>query len=156
MTAMTHRILFAEDNPHDAEMTLDALAELGLAADVCHVSDGAAALDYLHTRGRYAGRTPGQPLLVLLDVKMPKIDGLGVLRAIKQNEALSGIPVVMLTSSREEQDVVQSYELGVNAYVVKPVDSRAFVEAVKQVGAFWTLLNQPPPGSTAPRPSTPR
>jgi CheY-like chemotaxis protein len=141
------RILLAEDSPQDTEMTLEALAEHNLANEVVAVPDGAEALDYLHQRGRFQNRAPGHPVLVLLDLKMPKVDGLEVLRTIKQNPVLRNIPVVMLTSSREEQDLVRSYELGVNAYIVKPVDFGEFVKAVQQVGAFWGLLNQPPPGS---------
>ncbi len=142
-----HSILYAEDNPHDVELTLAALAEHNLANEVVVVPDGAEALDYLHCRGRYRDRVPGNPALVLLDLKMPKVDGLGVLRAIKQDEALRVIPIVMLTSSREEQDLLRSYEFGVNAYVVKPVDFQGFIDAVKQLGVFWAMLNQPPVGS---------
>jgi len=138
-------ILFAEDSPLDVEMTLAALAEYNLANEVVVVSDGEAALDYLYRRGRFELRPPGNPVVVLIDLKMPKVDGLEVLRAIRQDENLSTIPVVMLTSSREEQDIVRSYQLGTNAYVVKPVDFEAFVRAVKQVGAFWAVHNQPPP-----------
>ncbi|HVU23624.1 MAG TPA: response regulator [Opitutus sp.] len=139
------RILFAEDSPQDIEMTLAALAEHNLSNEIVVVNDGAQALDYLYSRGRFAGRPPGSPVLVLLDLKMPKVGGLEVLRTIKQDEQLRVIPVVMLTSSREEQDVVRSYQLGINAYVVKPVDFHSFVEAVKQLGAFWTVHNEPPP-----------
>lgn len=145
-----HSILFAEDNPHDVELTLSALAEHNLANEVVVVSDGAEALDYLYCRGRFQGRTDGHPALVLLDLKMPKVDGLGVLRAIKQDEKLRVIPIVMLTSSREEQDLVNSYQLGVNAYVVKPVDFQTFVDAVKQLGIFWAMHNQPPVGCVPP------
>lgn len=154
MNAPVYRILFAEDSPHDVEMTLDALAEHKLANEVAVVPDGAEALDYLYARGRYQGRPEGNPLLVLLDLKMPRIDGLEVLRTIKQDDRLRTIPVVMLTSSREEQDLVRSYDLGVNAYIVKPVESAGFLEAVKQVGAFWAISNQPPPGS-APKATQP-
>jgi CheY-like chemotaxis protein len=139
------RILLAEDSPQDVEMTLAALSEHHLANEIVVVNDGEQALDYLYSRGTFAGRPPGNPVLVLLDLKMPKVDGLEVLRAIKQDERLRLTPVVMLTSSREEQDVVRSYQLGINAYVVKPVDFHAFVEAVKQLGAFWTVHNEPPP-----------
>ncbi len=144
------RILFAEDNPHDVELTLAALAEHNLANEVVVVSDGAEALDYLYSRGRFKDRTGGHPALVLLDLKMPKIDGLGVLRTIKQDEALRIIPIVMLTSSREEQDLIRSYQLGVNSYVVKPVDFQSFIEAVKQLGVFWAMHNQPPVGCVPP------
>jgi len=140
-----HSILYAEDNPHDVELTLAALAEHNLANDVVVVSDGAEALDYLYKRGRFEGRANGHPVLVLLDLKMPKVDGLTVLRELRQDKRLKLIPVVILTSSREEQDLVNSYNLGVNAYVVKPVDFEAFIEAVKQLGVFWAIHNQPPP-----------
>jgi CheY-like chemotaxis protein len=143
-------ILFAEDNPHDVELTLAALAEHNLANEVVVVSDGAEALDYLYRRGRFLNRPGGHPALVLLDLKMPKIDGLGVLRTIKQDETLRVIPIVMLTSSREEQDLVRSYQLGVNSYVVKPVDFQSFIEAVKQLGVFWAMHNQPPVGCEPP------
>jgi CheY-like chemotaxis protein len=127
-------------------MTLSALSSYHLSNNIVVVSDGEQALDYLYARGKFAGRTDGQPLLVLLDLKMPKVDGLEVLRVIKNDENLRALPVVMLTASREEQDVVKSYQLGVNAYVVKPVGFQKFVEAVKQIGAFWTVHNEPPPG----------
>lgn len=142
-----HSILFAEDNPQDIELTLAALAEHNLANEVVVVNDGEQALDYLHCRGRFKMRGNGNPVVVLLDIKMPKIDGLEVLRVIKQDESLKHIPVVMLTSSREEPDLQRAYDLGVNAYVVKPVDFQAFVEAVKQLGVFWAVHNEPPPGS---------
>ena len=141
------RILLVEDNPKDAELTLVALDEYHLANEVLHLRDGAQALDFLYRRGEFAGRSNGQPALVLLDLKMPKVDGLEVLRQMKSDPELKKIPVVIMTSSREEQDLVNSYELGVNAYVVKPVKFQEFIEAVKQVGAFWAVLNEPPPGS---------
>ncbi|ATC65507.1 two-component system response regulator [Nibricoccus aquaticus] len=147
MNNPTKKILLAEDSPQDAEMTLEALADYHLSNNVVLVGDGEEALDYLFARGKYAGRTDGNPLLVLLDLKMPKVDGLEVLRIIKSDPNLRTLPVVMLTASREEQDVVRSYQLGVNAYVVKPVGFQKFVEAVKQVGAFWTIHNEPPPGA---------
>lgn len=139
------RILLAEDSPHDVEMTLAALSPYQLSSEIVVVSDGEQALDYMYARGRFAQRAPGNPVLVLLDLKMPKIDGLEVLHAIKQDEQLRSTPVVMLTSSREEQDVLRSYQSGTNAYVVKPVDFHAFDEAVKRLGAFWTVTNEPPP-----------
>lgn len=145
-----HSILYAEDNPHDVELTLAALAEHNLANDVVVVGDGAEALDYLHRRGRYQLRRDGNPALILLDLKMPKIDGLGVLQAIKQDPQLRVIPIVMLTSSREEPDLARAYALGVNAYVVKPVDFQSFITSVKQLGVFWAMLNEPPPGSARP------
>lgn len=141
------RILLVEDSPRDAEMALEALATYHLANEVLHLRDGAEALDFLYRRGEFAGRTHGQPAVILLDLKMPKVDGLEVLRQIRGDPGLKLIPVVVMTSSREEQDVVASYELGVNAYVVKPVKFHDFVEAVKQLGAFWAVLNEPPPGS---------
>jgi CheY-like chemotaxis protein len=145
MSTALPRILFAEDSRHDVEMTLDAFAEHNIANEVVVATDGAEALDYLYARGRFAGRADGNPILVLLDLKMPKVDGLDVLRVIKQDEKLRSIPVVMLTSSREEQDLVRSYQLGVNAYIVKPVAVPAFIEAVKQLGVFWSIHNVPPP-----------
>jgi CheY-like chemotaxis protein len=144
------RIVLAEDNPNDVELTLAALAEINLANEVVVLRDGAETLDYLFRRNAHAGRAPGNPAVLLLDLKMPKVDGLEVLRELKAEDALKTIPVVMLTSSREEQDLVRSYQLGVNAYVVKPVDFRAFIDAVRQLGAFWAVINEPPPGGNAP------
>jgi CheY-like chemotaxis protein len=144
-------ILLAEDNPNDVELTLAAFSEYNLVNEVFVVSDGEEALDYLHRRGRFKARPNGNPAVILLDLKMPKVDGLEVLRAIKQDDKLRSIPVVMLTSSREEPDLHRSYQLGVNAYVVKPVDFRSFTDAVKQLGAFWALFNEPPPGSHHPK-----
>ena len=141
------RILMAEDNPRDVELILMALAEHGLAGDVQVVRDGVEALEYLDHCGRPAGHAGGLPAFILLDFKMPRLDGLEVLRIIKADPVLKVIPVVMLTSSREEQDLARSYSLGVNAYVVKPVDFRQFIEAVRQLGAFWALHNEPPPGT---------
>jgi CheY-like chemotaxis protein len=141
------RILLAEDNANDVELTLTALRANHLANEVIVVRDGAEALDYLYRRGPFAGREPGLPALMLLDLKMPKVDGLEVLRRVKAEPALRKLPVVVLTSSREEQDLVQSYDLGVNAYVVKPVDFCAFMDAVKLLGGFWALLNEPPPST---------
>lgn len=141
------RMLLAEDNEHDVELTLDALSENRLANEVVVVRDGAEALDYLYRRGQYQQREEGNPVVVLLDLKMPKVDGLEVLRRIKQDDALRQIPVVMLTSSREENDLVESYRLGANAYVVKPVEFNRFVEAVRELGVFWAVINEAPPGS---------
>jgi CheY-like chemotaxis protein len=141
------RILLVEDSPRDAELILDALESHQLANEVVHVRDGADALDYLYRRGLFAGRSDGQPALMLLDLKLPKVDGLEVLRQIKIDAALKMIPVVMMTSSREEQDLLDSYQLGVNAYVVKPMKFNDFVDAVKQVGGFWAVINEVPPGS---------
>lgn len=143
-------ILLAEDNPHDVEMTLASLEEHNLANEVVVVNDGAEALDHLHCRGKFQMRMRGNPALVLLDLKMPKVDGLEVLRQIRSDEGLKTIPVVILTSSREEQDLVNSYKLGVNAYVVKPVNFQDFVKSVKELGVFWALINEPPPGSIKP------
>ena len=150
------RILLADDSPRDTELALDALAQHNLANEVVALRDGAEVLDYLYRRGPFADRAAGNPAVVLLDLKMPKVDGIEVLRQIKSDPQLKTIPVVVLTSSREEQDLVNSYELGVNAYIVKPVGFKEFVEAVKQVGAFWAVVNEPPPGSVRSlRPRTP-
>lgn len=138
-------ILLAEDNERDVELTLEALSEHNLANGVVVVRDGAEALDYLFCRGQYKTRDSGHPAVVLLDLKMPKVDGLEVLRQLKADEKLKVVPVVMLTSSREEQDIIRGYELGVNAYVVKPVNFREFIAAVKQLGVFWALVNERPP-----------
>jgi len=140
-------ILLAEDNPKDVELTLTALGEHNLANDVLVVHDGAAALDFLYRRGQFSGRPAGNPAVFLLDLKMPKVDGLEVLRQIKSDPELKTIPTVMLTSSREEQDLVRSYNFGVNAYVVKPVNFAEFADAVKKLGVFWALINEPPPHS---------
>ncbi|HEY7745577.1 MAG TPA: response regulator [Desulfuromonadales bacterium] len=139
------RILLVEDNPNDAELTLEALAEHNLANGVELVKDGEEALDYLYRRGKYAGRNNGNLAVILLDLKLPKVDGLEVLRIIKSDENLKFIPVVVLTSSREERDVIESYRLGVNAYVVKPVNFCDFMNAVRELGAFWAIVNEPPP-----------
>jgi len=141
------RVLLAEDSDQDIELTLTALDEHHLTNKVDVVHDGAEALDYLYRRGAYASRSPETPIVVLLDLKMPKVDGLEVLRRMKADPDLKHIPVVMLTSSREERDLVASYSLGVNAYVVKPVDFQQFIESVKQLGCFWVLVNEPPPKS---------
>lgn len=141
------RILLAEDNANDAELTLAALGEHNLRNEVVLVRDGAEAMDYLLRSGRYEGRPKGDPAVVLLDLKMPKMDGLEVLGRMRAEASLRALPVVILTSSREERDIVESYRLGVNAYVVKPVAFEEFVSAVKQLGLFWAILNEPPPGS---------
>lgn len=143
------RILLAEDSAQDVELTLNALAENNISDRVEVARDGAEALDYLYKRGKFAGRGNGNPGLLLLDLKMPKVDGLEVLRAVKADSRLRTIPVVILTSSREERDVVRSYELGVNAYVVKPVEFDRFVAAVRKLGQFWILINEPPPAARA-------
>jgi DNA-binding response OmpR family regulator len=144
---MLKPILLVEDNPNDLELTLIALERSQLANEVIIVRDGADALDYLHARGAYANREQGNPAVVLLDLKLPKVDGLEVLAEIRAGAALKSVPVVMLTSSKEEQDLIRSYELGVNAYVVKPVDFKEFVRAIADLGIFWAVLNEPPPGS---------
>lgn len=144
---MLKPILLVEDNPKDLELTIVALDRIKMANDVVTVRDGADALDYLYVRGAFEGRSQGNPAVVLLDLKLPKVDGIEVLRHIRESESLKNIPVVMLTSSKEEQDLVRSYELGVNAYVVKPVNFQEFVKAVSEVGVFWAVLNEPPPGS---------
>jgi CheY-like chemotaxis protein len=145
------RILYAEDSAADVELTLAALEEHHLANEVVVVNDGVEALDFLHRRGSFAGREPGNPAVVLLDLKMPRVDGLEVLRQVKSDPELRTIPVVIMTSSREERDLVESYRLGVNAYVVKPVDFDQFVAAVKEVGMFWAVVNEPPPENTGNR-----
>lgn len=142
-----NRILLVDDSPRDTELALDALEAYHLSNEVVALRDGADALDFLYRRGEFAGRTDGQPAIVLLDLKMPKVDGIDVLRQMKSDPDLRMIPVVVMTSSREEQDLLESYRLGVNAYVVKPVNFHEFVDAVKLLGGFWAVLNEPPPGS---------
>jgi len=139
------QILLVDDSIRDTELALAALEEYRLANEIVSLRDGVEALDYLFRRGEFANRPEGEPAVVLLDLKMPKVDGMEVLRLMKSAPTLKLIPVVMMTSSREEQDLIQSYELGVNAYVVKPVNFQQFMEAVKNVGAFWALINEPPP-----------
>jgi CheY-like chemotaxis protein len=141
-------ILLAEDDPRDAQLTMAALSEFNLANKVTVVHDGEQALDYLYCRGKFKNREGGNPVAVLLDLKMPKVDGLEVLRAIKRDPGLKTVPIVMLTSSRETPDLVECYTQGVNAYVVKPVDFGEFAKAVKQLGIFWAAINEPPPSST--------
>jgi CheY-like chemotaxis protein len=145
MTTNVKKILLVEDSEHDIELTVAALDSYHLANKVDVARDGGEALDYLYKRGCFADRANGHPVVVLLDLKMPRVDGLEVLRLMKADPELKSIPVVMLTSSREEQDLVRSYELGVNAYVVKPVNFQQFVESVKQLGCFWAVINEPPP-----------
>ncbi len=141
------KILLVEDDPNDVELTLSALKENHIANGVVVARDGEEALDYLFRRGPYESRDAGEPAVVLLDLKLPKVSGMEVLERIKDDPRLRTLPVVVLTSSREEQDLVRSYDLGTNAYVVKPVDFQDFIGAVKQVGLFWVITNQPPPGS---------
>ena len=147
MSSRFGRILLVDDDPQDTEFTLAALEEYNLGNEVVVTRDGEEALDYLYCRGQFQGRTNDNPAVLLLDLKLPKIDGLEVLQIVKSDEKLSMIPVVVLTSSREERDMVASYRLGVNAYVVKPVDFHEFVNAVKELGMFWAIVNEPPPGS---------
>ncbi len=147
MSRDIRRILLAEDNPNDVELTLTALEENNLANEVVVVRDGEEALDYLYCRGPFKMRDEGNPAVVLLDLKMPKVDGLEVLRQVKSDPALRMIPVVVLTSSREDRDIVESYSLHANAYVVKPVDFHEFVDAIKELGLFWGIINVAPPGS---------
>ncbi len=141
------RIFMVEDDPKDVELTLTALEEYNLANEVVVTRDGQEALDYLYCRGQYSARSSDNPAVLLLDLKLPKVDGLEVLHQIKSDDRLKMIPVVVLTSSREERDMMRSYQLGVNAYVVKPVDFHEFVNAVRELGVFWAVINQPPPGS---------
>jgi CheY-like chemotaxis protein len=141
------RILLVEDDPKDVELTMTALEEYHLSNEVVTAADGEEALDYLHSRGKFQDRANGNPAVLLLDLKLPKIDGLEVLQHIRSDNQLKMIPVVVLTSSREERDMVASYKLGVNAYVVKPVDFHEFVNAIKELGIFWAIINEPPPGS---------
>jgi CheY-like chemotaxis protein len=145
------RILLVEDDPKDVELTLTALDEYHLANEVVVATDGEEALDYLYYRGKYAHRDRENPAVLLLDLKLPKVDGLEILKQIKSDGHLKLMPVVVLTSSREEKDMVASYQLGVNAYVVKPVDFHQFVNAIKELGAFWAVINEPPPGSVKRR-----
>jgi CheY-like chemotaxis protein len=144
-------ILLVEDSPKDVELTLAALEQCQLANAVIVVRDGAEALDYLFAQGSYENRETADPAVVLLDLKLPKVDGLEVLERIKQDAHLKGTPVVMLTSSREERDLVRSYSLGVNAFVVKPVGFEQFFEAIRDLGMFWAVLNEPPPRGSAPQ-----
>lgn len=141
------RILLVEDDPKDVELTMTALEEYNLSNEVVIASDGEQALDYLYHQGKFQMRSGENPAVLLLDLKLPKVDGLQVLEAVKADANLRMIPVVVLTSSREERDMVSSYKLGVNAYVVKPVDFHEFVNAIKELGVFWAIINEPPPGS---------
>ena len=141
------RILLVEDDPKDVELTLTALEEYNLANEVIVARDGEEALEYLYSRGKFKTRPSGNPAVMLLDLKLPKVDGLEVLKQVKSEEKLRMIPIVVLTSSKEEKDMVASYKLGVSAYVVKPVDFHEFVNAIKELGVFWAVINEPPPGS---------
>ena len=145
--AALKRILLVEDNERDVELTLAALEDYNLANEVIVARDGAEALDYLYQRGKYSDRVDGLPAVVLLDLNMPKVDGMEVLQRMKIDPVLKQVPVVMVTSSRVEQDLVRSYELGVNAYVVKPVDFQKFIESIRQIGFFWAIINEAPPAA---------
>lgn len=147
MNVQLKRILLVEDNPHDVELTLNALSEYNIANEVEVARDGEEALDYLYSRGKFSDRGGNNPAVVLLDLKLPKVDGIEVLRRIRSDEKLKLTPVVILTSSREEKDRIEGYKLGVNAYVVKPIDFHEFVDAVRELGRFWAIINEPPPGS---------
>jgi two-component system response regulator len=150
------RILLVDDSPRDTELIIEALATNNLANEVLSLSDGAEALDYLYRRGQFADRGNGQPIVILLYLKVPKVDGIEVLRQVKADPDLKLIPVVVMTSSREEQDLISTYELGVNAYVVKPLKFNDFVAAVAQIGAFWGIHNEPPPGTRRRHPNDTR
>jgi CheY-like chemotaxis protein len=147
-------ILLVEDNPHDQELALMALTKAGLLNETVMVSDGEEALDYLFCRGIYAGRPPGNPAVVLLDLKMPKIDGIEVLKIVRSTPSTAYVPIVMLTGSQEESDISRSYQNGVNAFIVKPMDFMELVRAVGEAGAFWALINEPPVGSFKSTPKT--
>jgi len=138
-------VLLVEDNVHDAEMTIRALRKVNLANNLVHVKDGEEALEFIFAQGKFADRQPSDlPKVILLDIKMPKVDGIEVLKQLKSHESSKAIPVVIMTSSKEEQDIINSYQLGVNSYVVKPVDFEGFARAVSQLGMYWLLTNQPP------------
>lgn len=145
MTNQEVEILLVEDNMYDAEMTIRSLQKVSLANKLVHVKDGAEALDFLFMRGEFSNRENSKPKLVLLDIKMPKVDGIEVLKQIKLNEATKAIPVVIMTSSKEEQDIITSYNLGVNSYVVKPVNFEGFAKAIGELGMYWLVINQPIP-----------
>lgn len=144
---MLKPILLVEDNPKDLELALIALEKSQLANEVIVVRDGAEAIAYLQCKGDFAQRPAGNPAVILLDLKLPKVDGLEVLKFVRSTDSLKSLPVVMLTSSKEEQDVLRSYQFGVNAYVVKPVEFKEFLKAIADLGIFWAVLNEPPPGS---------
>ena len=144
MKVYLNRILIAEDNENDLELTLDALRIHNLANNIDVARDGAEALDYLFYRGKFTDRKKGNPVVVLLDLKLPKVNGLEVLKQIRANEKTKSTPVVILTSSREEKDIIEGYKLGINAYVVKPVEFEKFMKAVETLGTFWALINEPP------------
>ncbi len=142
-------ILLVEDSPRDLELTLEALKKTQLANEIVVARDGVEALDFLYSQGRFAGRNLPDPAVIMLDLKLPRIDGLEVLERVKNDADLRHLPVVMLTSSREERDLVRSYQLGVNAFVVKPVNFKEFYQAIQDLGIFWAILNEPPPAAGA-------
>ncbi len=152
MSDLLKAILLVEDNPNDRELVLIALEKMRLANQVIMAQDGAEALDYMYRRGIYQDRAEGNPAVILLDLKLPKVDGVQVLEQIKADPAIKNVPVVMLTSSREDKDLTRCYSMGVNAYVVKPVGFKQFIEAIGELAVFWTVLNEPPPGSLRYRP----
>lgn len=139
-------IILAEDNALDAELTMEAFSDMDFPIDVIHLIDGQEVLDYLFKEGKYVDRESPYPYLILLDLKMPKVDGLEVLEKVKSHEKLKKIPIIMLTSSREENDLIKSYDLGVNAYVVKPLDFEVFRKEIQDIGIFWAKVNESPPG----------
>jgi len=145
MNTKVKRILIVDDSPRDVELILSALSEKNLANEVDVTDDGVEALDYLYKRGKFANRENGNPAVILLDIKMPRVDGIEVLRVIRSDARLKLIPVIMVTSSNEEKDLVESYKLGANSYVVKPVDIVQFIDAIKDLGQYWVVINQPPP-----------
>ena len=147
MVSELKRMLLVEDDPRDVELIMEALGDYNLANEVVVACDGEEALDYLYCRGNFKARPSGNPAVVLLDLKLPKVSGMEVLKQIRSDEKMKMMPIVILTSSREEKDWIESYKLGINAYVVKPVDFHDFVEAVKDLGVFWAVVNEPPPGS---------
>lgn len=150
---MLKPILLVEDNPNDLELTLLALEKCKLVNEVSVTRDGEEALDYLHRRNRFADRASGNPTFILLDLKLPKIDGLEVLQQVRAHPELKNIPVVMLTAFKEDQDLLRSYDLGVNAYVVKPIRFQELIQAIADISVFWAMLNEPPPGSVKYRPT---
>jgi CheY-like chemotaxis protein len=145
MQTEVKKILIVDDSPNDVELAIAALAEKNLANEVVVAEDGEEALDYLYKRGKFAAREYGNPAVILLDIKMPKIDGKEVLKQIRSDPELKLIPVIMLTSSAEERDLFETYNLGANSYVVKPVDILQFIDAIKVLGQYWAVINQPPP-----------
>jgi CheY-like chemotaxis protein len=149
------RILLVDDSPRDLEMALDALQQYNLTNEVVTLRDGAEALDYMYRRGEYSARTDGEPAVILLDLKMPRVDGIEVLRQLKADARFRAIPVVVMTSSREDKDLARCYELGVNAYVVKPLSFHEFADAIRTLGTFWAVLNELPPKDPNPPTSFP-